>query len=196
MVLRRVEHLEQRGTRVAAVVGAHLVDLVEQHDGVHRPRLADGAHDAAGQRTDIGTPMTADLGLIAHAAEGDTNELAAQRACHALTERRLADARRTGQHHHGTGTAAADDGHAALGTPGAHRQVFHDAVLDVLEPVVVGVEDLPRGHQVRRVLGGDVPRQVEHGVQPRTDPPALRTLLAGAFQLADLAQRRLANLLG
>ena len=38
VVLRRVEHLEQRGRRVAAPVGADLVDLVEQDDRVHRLR--------------------------------------------------------------------------------------------------------------------------------------------------------------
>ena len=41
----------------------------------------------------------------------------------------------------------------------------------------------------------DVPRQVEHSVQPGADPAALGALLAGSLQLADLAQRRLADLL-
>src|SRR5256886_11991295 len=41
VVLRRVEPLEQRGRRVAPVVAADLVDLVEQHDRVHRARLAE-----------------------------------------------------------------------------------------------------------------------------------------------------------
>ena len=40
VVLRRIEHLEQRGSRVAAVVAAHLVHLVEKDDGVHRSGLA------------------------------------------------------------------------------------------------------------------------------------------------------------
>ncbi len=97
--------------------------------------------------------MPADLGLVAHAAEGDANELAAQRPSHALTQRRLADTGRTGQHHHGAGTAAADDRHAALGATRPHGQVLDDAVLDVVQPVVVGVEDLARRLQVGRVLG-------------------------------------------
>src|SRR3712207_8303441 len=48
-------HLEERGRRVAAVVGADLVHLVQEDDGVHRARLLDGADDPAGERTDIGT---------------------------------------------------------------------------------------------------------------------------------------------
>ena len=38
VVLRGVEHLEQRRRRVAAPVGAELVDLVEHDDRVHRAR--------------------------------------------------------------------------------------------------------------------------------------------------------------
>jgi hypothetical protein len=39
-VLLRVEHLEQRRRGVAAEVGRHLVDLVEEEDGVVRAGLA------------------------------------------------------------------------------------------------------------------------------------------------------------
>ena len=38
VVLRRVEHLEHRARRVAAEVGAHLVDLVDHEDRVLRAR--------------------------------------------------------------------------------------------------------------------------------------------------------------
>jgi hypothetical protein len=41
-VLRRVEHLEQGRARVAAPVGADLVDLVEEDDRVHRARRRAG----------------------------------------------------------------------------------------------------------------------------------------------------------
>ena len=78
VVLRRVEHLEQRRRRVAAVVRADLVDLVEQHDRVHRAGLLDGPDDPAGQRADVRPPVAADLGLVADAAERDPDELAAR----------------------------------------------------------------------------------------------------------------------
>ncbi len=196
VVLRRVEHLQQRRARITPVVGADLVDLVQQHNGIHRAGLADRAHDAAGQRPDVGATVPADLGLVAHAAEGHPDELAAQGAGHGLTQRRLADARGTRQHQHRTGAASADDGHPALRAPGAHRQVFHDAFLDVGQPVMVGVQDGPGPGQVGRVLGVHGPRQIQHRVQPGADPAALRALVAGAFQLVDLAQRGLAHVLG
>ena len=46
-VLRRIEHLEERRRRVAAPVGADLVDLVEQDHRVHRLRVAERPHEAA-----------------------------------------------------------------------------------------------------------------------------------------------------
>ena len=76
VVLRRVEHLEQRRRRVAAPVGADLVDLVEQDHRVHRPGVAQGADEPARQRADVGAPVAADLGLVADAAERHADELA------------------------------------------------------------------------------------------------------------------------
>ena len=76
VVLRRVEHLEQRRRRVAAPVGADLVDLVEHDHRVHRPGVAQARGRAARQRADVGAPVAADLGLVADAAERHAHELA------------------------------------------------------------------------------------------------------------------------
>ena len=132
-VLLGVEHLEQRGRRVAAEVGAELVDLVEHE---HRVLGADPAHaldDAARERADVRAAVAADLGLVAHAAERDADELAPERARDRLAERRLADARRPGQ---------AEDRPLLPRRELAHRQVLEDALLHLLQIVVVGVEDL------------------------------------------------------
>ena len=75
VVLRRVEHLEQRRARVAAPVGADLVDLVEHDHRVHRPGVAQRADQPARERADVRPPVTADLGLVADAAERHADEL-------------------------------------------------------------------------------------------------------------------------
>ncbi len=77
VVLLRVEHLEQRRARVAAEVHADLVDLVEHEDRVVRAAGLDVLDDPAGQRADVGAPVTADLGLVVDAAEAHAHELAA-----------------------------------------------------------------------------------------------------------------------
>ena len=106
VVLRRVEHLEQRRRRVARPrAGAELVDLVEQHDRVHRAGLGDRLDDAARLRADVRAPVAADLGLVADAAEGDAHELPAHRLGDRLAEARLADAGRPDERDDGPGAA-------------------------------------------------------------------------------------------
>jgi hypothetical protein len=88
-----IEHLQQcRADPLDA--GAELVDLVEHHNAVARARLADGLDNVSRQRTDVGAPMAADLGLVVHAAEAHAHELAAHGARDRLAERGLADAGR------------------------------------------------------------------------------------------------------
>src|SRR5205807_7318918 len=85
-------HLEQRRGRIAAPVGADLVDLV-QHD--HRALgagLFQGADDPAREGAAVGAPVAADLSLVVAAAEGDAGDLAAQRPGDRLAQRGLADA--------------------------------------------------------------------------------------------------------
>ena len=80
VVLRRVEHLEQRRRRVALVRDAELVHLVEEEDGVRRAGLLHPLDDAARHGADVGAPVAADVGLVAHAAERDAHVLAPHRA--------------------------------------------------------------------------------------------------------------------
>ncbi|MBB3732586.1 hypothetical protein FHR33_008446 [Nonomuraea dietziae] len=196
VVLRGVEDLEQGGRRVAPVVGADLVDLVEQHDRVHRARLADRPDDATGLRADVGAPVSADLRLVAHAAEGDADELPAHGARHGLTQRRLADSRRARQSEDGAAAAAAHHAEALVLAALAHGQVLDDAVLHVVEAGVVGVEHLTGARDVVVVVARLVPRDVEDGVEPRADPAGLGRLVGGPLQLVDLLERGLTHLLG
>ena len=142
VVLRRVEHLEQRRARVAAPVGADLVDLVEQDHRVHRPGVAQRAHEAARQRADVGAAVAADLGLVADAAERHAHELAAHGAGDRLADRGLAGAGRADQRQDRAGALVGLD--AALLAQLRDGEVLDDAVLDVVEAGVVGVEHLAR----------------------------------------------------
>ena len=139
-VLLGVEDLEQRRRRIAAEIGAHLVDLVQQEQRIRGLRLAHRLDDLAGHRADIGAAMTADLGLVAHAAERHAHEFAARRLRDRLAERGLADAGRADQ---------AQDRSGQLVGARLHRQILDDAVLDLLKPIVI---------------------VVEHGLAPRPDP--------------------------
>src|SRR5688500_8292007 len=95
MVLRRVEHFEQRGRRIALVPDRNLVDLIEHEPGVDRPRLLERLDDASRHRADVGTAMAADLRLVPHPAQGNPYEITRHRPRDRLSEGRLAHARWT-----------------------------------------------------------------------------------------------------
>ena len=94
VVLRGIQHLQQRRGRIAPPVRADLVDLVEHEDGIAGLGAAEPLDDAAGQRADVGPPVAADLRLVPHPAERHADELPAQGAGDALAEAGLAHARR------------------------------------------------------------------------------------------------------
>ncbi len=65
VVLRRVEHLEQRAGGVALERDAELVDFIQQEDGVLGAGLLHAGDDAAGHGTHVGAPMAAYVGFVA-----------------------------------------------------------------------------------------------------------------------------------
>ncbi len=143
--------------------------------------------------------MTTDLGLVAHTADGDAHERTTQCPRDRLTQRRLADAGRTDQREDRTGTATALGTQTALAPQHAHRQELEDAVLDVGESFVVGVEHTASICDVAGLGRHFAPRQFDHRVEPVADPRLLRVLLAHALQavelLVDREQHRVGQLL-
>ena len=125
--------------------------------------------------------MAADLGLVAHAAERDAHELALHRPRDRLAERRLADAGRADE---------AQDRPLHVALQLAHRQVLDDALLDLVEVVVILVEDRRASTGSRRSVGGDRPRHVEQPVEVGPDHLVLGRRRAHARQPVDLAHRR------
>ena len=124
IVLFGIEHFEERRRRVAAEIRAELVDLVQDEDRVLRFGAAQPLNDLARQRADVGAPVTANLGLVAHAAERHAHELAAERIGNGLGERRLADPRRAEK---------TEDRSLHVRIQLANRQILEHAVLHLLE---------------------------------------------------------------
>ena len=72
-VLFRVEHFQHSGTGVALIIGAHLVDFVQQDKRVTGTGLTDCVDNPAGHRTKVGFTMTADFCFILNAAQRNTH---------------------------------------------------------------------------------------------------------------------------
>ena len=87
--------------------------------------------------------MPPDLRLVVHPAQRDAHELPAQGAGDRPAQRGLAHPRRADE---------AQDGPFEIRLQAAHGQVFEDAVLDLLEAVVVLVQDLPGVPDVELII--------------------------------------------
>ncbi len=156
VVLLRIEDLEQRGLRVAAEVGADLVDLVDHHHRILGAGVTQRANDRPRHRADIGAPVPADFGFVAHPSDREAHEFAAHRACDRLPERRFPDARRSDETEDRTGHLLFEF---------SDREIFDDAILDFVEIVVVGVENLARLHNLDRVARRVLPRQLHEPIE-------------------------------
>ena len=172
---------------VAAEVGAELVDLVEHHDRVARAGLADLGDDPAGHGADVGAAVAADVGLVAHAAEGDADELAAHGLGDALAQGGLADAGRADE---------AEDRAAAVGLELADGQVLDDPAFDLLQVVVVAVEDAARLGQVELVLGRDGPGQLADDLEIGADDAVFGRGAGDGLQAVQFAVGLLHDVLG
>ena len=85
-VLLWVEDLEQGGGWVSLEVMANLVDLVEDDNGVVGLARLQGGDDTAGKGADVCAAVSANLGLVVQAAEGNAGVLATERTGYALAQ--------------------------------------------------------------------------------------------------------------
>ena len=156
VVLRRVEHFEQRRRRVAAKIRADLVEFVEQNHRIAAFDAAQRLDDASGHRADVSAAVAANLGFVAHSAQRDAREFAAERVGHAFAERRFADAGRADEAEDRAFDllAALDDG-----------DEFEQPVLDLGEAEMLLVQNFFRRLQIQLVLGVLFPRQGQNPVE-------------------------------
>ena len=151
-VLLPVQHLQQSGGRIAVDIGGQLVDLIQQQQGVTAPRPADTIDDTAGHSAHIGLPVTPDLGLIVDTAQRDPGQLPAGSTGHRHSDGGLAHAGRAHQ---------AEDLALELRRQLPDGQELQNALLHLLEAVVVGVQRLPGRRHIGALFGVLVPGQIQ-----------------------------------
>ncbi len=130
--------------------------------------------------------MATDLGFVAHAAQRHTHEVAAGGARDRLAERGLADARRADQ---------AEDRAFQLARALLHGEVFKDALLDLLQTIMVVVQHLLGVLDVFLDLAALAPRDRQHPVEIIADDGGLGRHRAHRAQLLDLGQGLFAGFL-
>ena len=155
-VLLGIERLEQGGGGIAQIGGPDLVDLVEHDHRVGHAGFLERLDEFARHGADVGAAMPLDLGFVAHAAQAEAIEATPQRPGDGAADGGLADTGRPDQQQDGAGDLAADAG---------ERQEFDDALLDVLQPVVILVEHCPGVIEIEIVLGQPAPGHAGQPVQ-------------------------------
>lgn len=151
-VLFGVEDFKECACGVAAEVGRHFVDFIQQNDGVYGFGFFHGLDDFAGEGAYVGTAVATDFGFVAYAAEADSDEFASEGVCDAFGEGGFSDA---------WGTDEAEDAAADVFCELMDGEVFDYAVFDFFEAVVVAVEDFLGGFQVAFIAGGFAPWEIE-----------------------------------
>ena len=131
--------------------------------------------------------MPAYFGLVVHAAQGQTLELATQRAGDGASEGRFAHAGRTRK---------AEDRPFGLRIELAHTQEFENAVLDFFQTTVVFIQDLLGVGYVQPVAREFFPGQFRQPVQIGTHHVGLGRVRVHAGQTAQLLVGLLAHVLG
>ena len=164
-VLLGVKDLKQRRTRIPLVVTAQLVDFVNQNQAVAAASLNQGVDDAARHGADIGSAVAANICLITHAAQRKPCVFAPHATRNGPRHRRFADARRADQ----TEDLALDFAcHAFNG------EKLQDALLDLFQTIMVGIEDFLRLLDALIFTGHRSPRQLEAGVKICADNTTFR----------------------
>ncbi|VTQ30320.1 Uncharacterised protein [Pseudomonas aeruginosa] len=187
VVLLRVEHLEQRRGGIPAHVAAHLVDFVEEEQRVAHADLGHLLDQAARHGADIGTTVTADLGLVTHAAERHAHELAIGGAGDGFGQGGLAHAGRSHQ---------AKDRALELLHPLLHGEILENALLDLFQAIMVGIEDVFRLGEIMAHLALGLPRHVQQPVYVGTHHGGFRRHRRHLLELVQLGSGLGVRLLG
>ncbi len=163
-VLFPVQHLQQRRGRVAPVIVAQLIDLVQQQQRVHRLASADGLNDAPGHGAYVGLPVAPDIRLVPNAAQTQPGQLPVQRLGNADGDGGLAHAGRAHQ---------TENLPLPLRVHLPDGNGLHDALLHFIQSKMVSVQDLSGGLHAQPLLGGGIPRHFQTHVQIVADDRAL-----------------------
>jgi hypothetical protein len=122
--------------------------------------------------------VTADFGLVAHASKRDAHEFAVEGTSDGTAQRGLSDTWRTDE--------AENRSFHFRAAQFANCEVLENALLDLLESVVIFVEDLTGAAEVMVVRGHHTPGQSRHPIEIGADDGGLGRIGVRALQAFDL----------
>ena len=163
----------------------YLVNLVENKHGVARACLLNALDDTSGHGADIGTTVTANLGLVVYTTKRNTYILTLHGSGNRLTQRCFTNAWRA---------IEAQDRRFQIATEGQHSHILKDTLLNLLHTVVILIQNTLGTLQVQVVNGIFAPWQVYQCLQVSKLHVILRTLWIQVIQLIALLTEILGHL--
>ena len=143
-VLFRIQNLQKRRRGIPFIIGAQLIDFIQQNDRVHAPGFLHGMNHPPLHRADVSTAMAADFRLVAHAAQRHPHKLAVERMRNRTGDR--------GFPHPGRADKAKNLT-AKIRGKGVGRQIFDHPVLNLFEAIMLVIQNLPCPGDITAILG-------------------------------------------
>ena len=163
VILFRVEHFQQSGSGVAAVIEPEFINFIQHNERIDRADPFHRLDDSAGHSADVCAPVSANFRFVAHAAETQSGKFAVQCFGDGFSERGFPRAGRS----HKTQNGAAQ--FLFVFHTGAHRHIFQNSLFDAVQSVMVFVQHRFGMVDVEIVCGGFRPRQFQYPVEIGTD---------------------------
>ena len=166
VVLFGIQNLEQSGCRIATIIRAQLVDLVQHHYRIIDARAPDRLNNPPRHRADVSTPMPAQFGFIANTSEAQPLEVATHGAGNRSAQRGLANAGRPDE---------TEDWTLGIGAQFPYRQKFQNSLFYIFEAVVIFVQNFSRLVEIKPIFRRLFPRQLQDKIQIRANDVVIRS---------------------
>ena len=180
IILLGIQHFEQRRRRITSEIISELVDFIQHDDRIAGARLLHRLDETTRHRPHVGTTMTPNFSLVAHAPQRDPNKLASHGPGNGSTQRRFPYTGRSRK---------AKDGSATVVSKTAHTEVFQNSILDRLQMRVIGIENLPGIVQIEAIRRAAVPGQIHHPVKIVPNHLSLGAIRMHPLQTTQLTSR-------
>ena len=177
-VLFGIQHLQQgRKCIPFIIIGADLVNLIEQHHRVFHSRLAKSVRNPSRHGPYIGLPVSPDLSLVPDTAKRNSHIRLFHRLCQRSGNRRLPGPRRAYQ---------TEDLRTAPVCQRTHRQIFQHPLLHFLQPIMLRLQNLLGMGDIRKLFRPLIPRHLQHGFNIGTAHTGLCRIVHRLFKASDL----------
>ena len=176
-ILFTVQHFQKSRESITFIIIAHLVDLIQQHQGILHFGSADRLRDPSRHRAHISLPVSPDLRLVPDTAKRDPDIRLLQGPGQGFGNGRLTGSRRSCQ---------TEDRHISLPGQGADRQKLQHPLLHLLQAIMVLIQHLLRIGDILVVLAGLIPGKLQHGLDICPDHACLCRAVHGIAEPFDL----------